>query len=592
LAADPYLHSDKTATFLDRKLWARILGLAKDHKWLAIGSLALLVVAEVLPLFQPRILRSMIDGPIAARNLDGILPYLLLFGAVALAGGVLEYARALMTQRLGLEVIHKLRLQLFGKLKGFHMDFFNRTPVGRLMQRLGNDVDSLNAMFTEGLVELSGALLMIVYAIIFMFVLDWKLALASLVVLPGMLYATAVFRRVVRASNVQIRGLMAEMNARMQESLAGVNIVRIFGRAPEIEKRLDGANRETRDAWFQNVRYYAYYFPTLNTLTELSLVLLFFTGAFLFYGDQVTLGTLVAFSWYTGMFFRPLREISDKITSLQSALAAGERVFTLYDTQASLPEGTRAALPTPFRLRFEKVSFAYPGGPEVLRNVSFDLKEGESVAVVGATGSGKSTLMALATKFYLPTSGRVLVGDHAVEEYSEEALRGSMALIPQDVHLFSESIAFNVALSPDYDLARVEEVCRQVRAHEFIARMPEGYHTPLRQRGENLSTGQRQLLALARALYQRPRLLLLDEATASVDTETEALLQEALGKVLKQVTTIVVAHRLSTIRNADRILVMHKGEIREEGTHQELLTKGGIYATLYQLQNFEGEAGA
>jgi ATP-binding cassette subfamily B protein len=568
----------------------RILSLAKDHKWLAIASLALLVVAEMLPLFQPRILRSMIDGPIADRNLDGIMPYLLGFGALALGGGILEYARALMTQKLGLEVIHKLRLQLFGKLKGFHMDFFNRTPVGRLMQRLGNDVDSLNAMFTEGLVELSGALLMIAYAIVFMFVLDWRLALATLVVLPGMLYATAVFRRVVRASNVKIRGLMAEMNARMQESLAGVNIVRIFGRAPAIEARLDGANRETRDAWFQNVKYYAYYFPTLNSLTEISLVLLYFTGAFLFYSEYTTLGTLVAFSWYTGMFFRPLREISDKITSLQSALAAGERVFTLYDTEASLPEGTVTTLPTPFRMRFDEVSFAYPGGPEVLHKVSFQIREGESVAVVGATGSGKSTLMSLCTKFYLPTSGRVFVGDHVIEDYAESALRGVMALIPQDVHLFSESIAFNVALSPDYDLARVEEVCRQVRAHEFIAKMPEGYTTILRQRGENLSTGQRQLLALARALYQRPRLLLLDEATASVDTETEALIQEALGKVLKQVTTIVVAHRLSTIRNADRILVMHKGEIREEGNHQELLAKGGIYAKLYQLQNFEGEA--
>jgi ATP-binding cassette subfamily B multidrug efflux pump len=588
LASNDYLHRDKTASFLDRKLWVRILGLAKDHKWLALSALALLVVAEILPLFQPRILRSMIDGPIKDRDLDGILPFLAAFGLVALGAGALEYTRALLTQRLGLEVIHNLRLKLFGKLKGFHMDFFNRTPVGRLMTRLGNDVDSLNGMFTEGLVELSGALLMIFYAIVFMFFLDWKLALASLVVLPLMLYATSVFRKKVRASNVRIRGLMAEMNARMQESLAGVNIVRIFGRGPAIERRLDGANRETRDAWFENVKYYAYYFPVLNGLTEISLVLLYFTGAFLFYGEHTTLGTLVAFSWYTGMFFRPLREISDKVTALQSALAAGERVFTLYDTEASLPEGNIAAIPSPFRLRFENVAFAYPGGPEVLHGVSFAIREGESVAVVGATGSGKSTLIALCSKFYMPTSGRVLVGDHPMEDYSEAALRAGMALIPQDVHLFSESIAFNVALTPDFDLARVEEVCRHVQAHDFIARLPQGYLTPLRARGENLSTGQRQLLALARALYQRPKLLLLDEATASVDTDTEGLIQAALGRVLKEVTTIVVAHRLSTIKNADRILVMHKGEIREEGTHQALLIQGGIYAKLYQLQNFEG----
>jgi ATP-binding cassette subfamily B protein len=584
--ANDYLHSDKSASFLDRKLWLRILGLAADKKLLAFSALGLLIVSEILPLFQPQLLKNMIDGPIKNRDLDGIAKFLLGFGLVAIGAGVLEYLRALATQRLGLEIIHSLRLTLFRKVHGFHMDFFNRTPVGRLMTRLGNDVDSLNSMFTEGLIELAGALLLILYAVVFMFVLDWKLALASLVVLPGMLFATSVFRKKVRESNVEIRKLLAEMNSRMQESLSGVHIVRIFGRSRDIEKRLDQANSETRDAWFRNVRYYAYYFPAISGLTELSLVLLYFAGAWFFYHDQTTLGTLVAFSWYTGMFFRPLREISDKITALQSALAAGERVFTLYDTEASLPEGTRTELPSPFRMRFEDVRFAYPGGPEVLHGVSFEIREGESVAVVGATGSGKSTLIALASKFYLPTGGRVLIGDHPVEEYSEQALRRRMALIPQDVHLFSESIAFNVALTPDYDLARVEEVCRHVRAHEFIASLPEGYLTPLRQRGENLSTGQRQLLALARALYQDPKLLLLDEATASVDTHTEGLLQEALGKVLKEVTTIVVAHRLSTIKNADRILVMHKGEIREVGTHAELLAKGGIYAKLYQLQSF------
>lgn len=590
MATEPYLHSDKAASFLDRRLWLRILSLAADKKLLGFTALGLLVISEILPLFQPQLLRKMIDGPIHDRNMDGIFPYLIGFGLLALGGGALEYMRALATQRLGLEVIHSLRLRLFHKLQGFHMDFFNRTPVGRLMTRLGNDVDSLNSMFTEGLIELAGALLLIVYAVVFMFVLDWKLAAASLVVLPLMLLATSVFRKKVRASNVHIRKLLAEMNARMQESLSGVHIVRIFGRSRDVERRLDGVNAETRDAWYQNIRYYAYYFPTISGLTEISLVLLYFTGAWFFYHGETTLGTLVAFSWYTGMFFRPLREISDKITALQSALAAGERVFTLYDTEASLPEGDRAELPAPFRMRFEDVRFAYPGGPEVLHGISFGIREGESVAVVGATGSGKSTLISLASKFYLPTGGRILIGDHPIEEYSEAALRGHMALIPQDVHLFSESIAFNVALRPDFDLARVEEVCRHVRAHEFIASLPEGYLTPLRQRGENLSTGQRQLLALARSLYQSPRLLLLDEATASVDTETEGLIQEALGKVLKEVTTIVVAHRLSTIKNADRILVMHKGEIREEGTHQALLAQGGIYAKLYQLQSF-GDAG-
>ena len=560
--------------------------LAANKKGLAFFALALLLTSEILPLFQPRILKGLIDGPIRNKHFDQMTPFLLGFAALAIAGGVLEYLRAFASQRLGLDVIHNLRVQLFHKLQGFHMDFFNRTPVGRLMTRLGNDVDSLNSMFTEGLIELSGALLTIVYAVIFMFILDWKLAAASLVVLPFMIIVTSIFRKRVRESNSLIRGLLAELNSIMQESLSGVHIVRIFGRSADMEKRFDGVNTKTRNAWFDNVRYYAYYFPSLNTLTELSLVLLYFCGAFLFYRHHTSLGTLIAFSWYTGLFFRPLREISDKVTALQSALAAAERVFTLYDTEASLPEGTKTDLPSPFSLSFNNVHFSYPSGPEVLRGVSFTIREGESVAVVGATGSGKSTLISLCSKFYLPTQGKVLVGNNPIEDYSEAALRSRMALIPQDVHLFADSIAFNVALSPTFDLARVEEVCRHVRAHEFISKMPEGYLSPLRQRGENLSAGQRQLLALARALYQQPKLLLLDEATASVDTETEGLLQEALIKVLKEVTTIVVAHRLSTIKNADRILVMHKGQIREEGNHAQLLALGGIYAKLYQLQSF------
>ncbi len=586
MANSPYLHEDKTASFLDRRLWLRIMKLAANKKGLAFFALALLLTSEILPLFQPRILKGLIDGPIRNKHFDQMTPFLLGFAALAIAGGVLEYLRAFASQRLGLDVIHNLRVQLFHKLQGFHMDFFNRTPVGRLMTRLGNDVDSLNSMFTEGLIELSGALLTIVYAVIFMFILDWKLAAASLVVLPFMIIVTSIFRKRVRESNSLIRGLLAELNSIMQESLSGVHIVRIFGRSADMEKRFDGVNTKTRNAWFDNVRYYAYYFPSLNTLTELSLVLLYFCGAFLFYRHHTSLGTLIAFSWYTGLFFRPLREISDKVTALQSALAAAERVFTLYDTEASLPEGTKTDLPSPFSLSFNNVHFSYPSGPEVLRGVSFTIREGESVAVVGATGSGKSTLISLCSKFYLPTQGKVLVGNNPIEDYSEAALRSRMALIPQDVHLFADSIAFNVALSPTFDLARVEEVCRHVRAHEFISKMPEGYLSPLRQRGENLSAGQRQLLALARALYQQPKLLLLDEATASVDTETEGLLQEALIKVLKEVTTIVVAHRLSTIKNADRILVMHKGQIREEGNHAQLLALGGIYAKLYQLQSF------
>lgn len=583
-----YLSEDKVARFLDSRLWLRLISLAKGHKGTAFTAFFFLLTSEILPVLQPRILQKMIDGPIKSRHLEGIAPYMMAFVALVLLSGAFEYFRAVASQKLGLFIIHELRVRIFSRLQGFSMDFFHRTPVGRLMTRLGNDIDSLSSMFTEGLIELLGAMLMIAYAVGFMLWLDWRLALASLAVLPLMIITTSVFREKVRKNNSVIRGLLAELNSTMQESLAGIHIVRIFGRVAQQVRRFDEVNRKTKEEWFKNVRYYSVFFPVISGLTELSLAILYFTGAWFFFRGTVSLGTLVAFSWYTGLFFRPLRELSDKITALQSALAAAERVFTLYDTHAALPAGTAAEFPDRPSVRFESVTFGYDPGKPVLSEVSFAVEPGESVAIVGATGSGKSTTIALCNRFYLPDAGRILIGGRPIAEFEERALRRNVSLISQDVYLFSESIAFNVALGPDFDLARVEEVCRYVNAHDFISRMPEGYLTPLKERGENLSAGQRQLMAFARALYHGPKILLLDEATSSVDTATEALVQESLDKILKDMTSIVVAHRLSTIQKATRILVMHKGRIREQGSHQELLRLGGIYHKLYQLQNFDG----
>jgi ATP-binding cassette subfamily B protein len=603
-----YLSEDRTASFLDRTLWLRLASLASAHKGLAGSAFALLIVSEILPLFSPRILKAMIDGPIASRDMSGITPYMAAFVALIVANGALEYLRAVTSQRLGLTIIHDLRLRLFARLQGYSMDFFHRTPLGRLMTRLGNDTDSLSNMFTEGLIDLLGALLMIAYAVVFMFVLDWRLALASLAVLPFMLLTTSWFRERVRRSNVVIRGRLAELNAIMQESLAGIHIVRIFGKVGDQVRRFDQVNRATRDAWFDNVRYYSLFFPAISGLTEISLALLYFAGAWFFFRDLTSLGTLVAFTWYTGLFFRPLREISDKITALQGALAAAERVFTLYDAgdaagapeadgavpaatrrTAVLPDGTARDFPARVEVAFDRVHFGYDPDKPVLADVSFRVKEGESLAIVGATGSGKSTIISLCNRFYLPDQGRILIGGRPLADFADETLRRHVSLISQDVHLFSESVAFNVALSREPDRARVEEVCRYVNAHGFISRLEGGYDSRLKERGENLSAGQRQLLAFARALYHGPRILLLDEATSSVDTETESLVQEALDKILRSMTSIVVAHRLSTIQKATRILVLHKGRVREEGTHQELLRLGGIYHKLYRLQGLGEE---
>jgi len=586
MAGPEVIEADKVRSFLDRRLWIRLAVLVREHRLLAVFSFALLLIAEILPLFMPRVLRAMIDGPIKQRHLDAIFPYLLAFLGLTIGAGLLEYLRSITSQKLGLDIIHTLRTTLFRKVLRFDMAFYHRTPVGRLMTRFSNDVDALSSMFTEGLVELLGNLCLLGYAVIFMLVLDWKLALASLLVLPAMWINTTVFRKRVRASNTEIRGHVAAMNSNLQESLTGIPIVKIFNRMGSVRLEFDRVNRELREAWHRNVGYYATFFPFNFGLTEISLTLLSFAGAWLFYRHQTTLGTLIAFSWYTGLFYRPLRELSDKITALQSAMAAAERVFTLYDTEAETPDGSESLPEGLPGIVFDRVRFSYRTGKEVLHGISFTVKPGEMVALVGATGSGKSTLVNLISRFYLPQEGRLTLGGVAIQDLKESSLRQKMAVIPQDVYLFAESVAFNIALRPDFDLARVEAVCRLVNAHGFIERMPEGYLTFLKERGENLSVGQRQLLAFARALYQKPSLLILDEATASVDSETEHLVQQALDTVLREVTSVVVAHRLSTIQRAHRILVFHKGEVREEGNHQELLALGGIYYKLYQLQSF------
>jgi ATP-binding cassette subfamily B protein len=561
-----------------------------QHKLLVVVSFVGILAGEFLPQFQPKILMDMIDGPIAQGELHRLWPYGAWFLAIVMVSSALRYISTVASQTLALRIIHSLRQELFQKVQSYHIDFFKRTPVGRLMTRLTNDIDSLNAMFSSGFVELAGSFLLLIFPIFFMLYLDWRLALVSLVCIPFMTYFTSLFRVKVRNINTHIRKSIAELNTRMQESLSGNHIVQIFGKSQEQFKAFDQINFKLQNQWFKNVLYHAIYFPFVAGLTEIGLSIMYFFGAYLFLQDAVSLGTLVAFSWYMGMFWRPLREIGEKFTQLQGALSAAERVFTLVDLDASLPQGThREWKPGDKQVVFKDVSFGYTPDSPVLKNISFSVNKGETLAIVGATGSGKSTLISLCNRFYIPDSGSIYLGDQPIEAYSLGVLSKQVAFIPQDVYLFAETIAFNIALSDNVDMDKLERVCRYANAHHFVASLPNQYQTRLTERGQNLSTGQRQLLAIARALYQEPDILLLDEATSSIDTETEALVQNALEKLTQQVTTIVVAHRLSTIRSAHQILVMHKGEIQEQGNHQELLAQNGLYKKLYELQDIENQ---
>ncbi|MFC1585419.1 ABC transporter ATP-binding protein [Fibrobacterota bacterium] len=582
-----YLTEDKTIKFLDRKLWQRLGMMFRGHEVLVSIAFACVMAAEFLPQFQPRLLMQIVDGPVQNRDMAGIFPYGMMFLAVVFLSGALKYIASVSSQAVALRIIHKLRLDLFSRVQRYSLVFFKRTPVGRLMTRLTSDIDAITTMFSEGFVDLAGALLMLIFPILFMFALNWKLALAVLAVTPLVATATSIFRIKVRAVNVKIRGTIAALNTLMQESLSGNHILQMFGKLNQQKEMFHGINSELKQHWLRNVLYYAVYFPVVNGLTEISIMAMYFIGGYLFFRDQVTVGTLMAFSWYMGMFWRPMREISERYTQLQSALAAAERVFTLSDLSGELPAGNCEANPGPVTLACENVSFCYKENQPVLKNISFTLEEGENLALVGATGSGKSTLVSLCNGSYLPDSGGIKLNGQLIQDYRPGIIQGIMSYVPQDVYLFAESVAFNIALSDHVDLDRMKEVCRYVNAHSFISQMREGYQSRITERGENLSTGQRQLLAFARALYHNPRILLLDEATSAIDTETEELIQDAMGKLTMGITSLVVAHRLSTIKAADRILVLHKGEIREQGTHRELLAKKGIYRKLYQLQKTE-----
>ncbi len=580
-----YLHEDKTLKFLDRNLWLRLGKMLKGHIPLLTLALITVFISQLLPQYFPKILMGVVDGPIKNRDLEGIYPYVLKFISLIAITGLLQYVSSIAGQLTALKIIHQFRLDLFKQLQTYQLDFFKRTPVGRLMTRLTNDVDSLNAMFAEGFIDLISAGLMLIFPVFFIFQLNWKMALVSLAVTPLMLISTSLFRTKVREINILIRKSIAELNTKIQENLSGNYIVQIFGKSQDKFREFDAINHKLKEQWEKNVLYFSRYFPAINSLTEISLIMMYFVGAYLFLKDEVSLGTIMAFSWYMGMFWRPLREISDKYTMLQSALAAAERVFTLFDIKATLPNGNKGlSTGSPLTLRFEEVYFQYEPGEDILKNINCEFREGETVAIVGATGSGKSTMLSLANYFYPPTQGQVLLNDEPLQNYKLAELSSLIGFIPQDVYLFAQSVAFNIALSDDINQEKMKEVCSYVNADSFIEKLPQGYETVLKERGENLSTGQRQLLAFARALYQDSRFLLLDEATSSIDTQTEQLIQDALDKLTHRLTCIIVAHRLSTIKNASKILVMHKGEIRESGTHKELMEKNGIYQKLYELQ--------
>jgi ATP-binding cassette subfamily B protein len=555
----------------------------------------------MLQLAQPYLMKLAIDRYIPAGDLSGVNRIALWYFCILAAGFCLEFTQTWLLQTTGQRIMFDMRMQIYQHLQRLALRFYDRNPVGRLMTRVTTDVDVINDMFTSGVVSIFGDVFTLAGIMIVMLSMNWRLALVAFAVLPLIFLVTQWFRRHVRESYRTVRRLIARINAYLQEHITGMGTVQLFRREARAYRTFEGINQEHRIANVDSIFYYAVFYPAIEVIGALAAALTIWYGGRSVLQGSLTLGSLVAFLLYSQRFFRPISDMSEKFNILQAAMASSERIFKLLDEPVTIQNPADSGLARRSAEReggslnrghivFERVWFAYnptdAGEPDwVLRDVSFEVKPGERVGVVGATGAGKSTLINLLLRFYDVSRGRILVDGVDVREMDLHDLRALFSLVLQDVHLFSGTIADNIRLGhAGISDAAVQSAAAAVHADSFVSRLPGGYASPVAERGATLSVGQKQLLSFARALAFDPRILVLDEATSSVDTETEILIRDALHVLMSGRTTIAIAHRLSTIQDMDKILVLHKGQLRESGTHQELLAHRGIYFKLYQLQ--------
>ncbi len=593
----------------DARLMRRLLGYLRPYWWAVGLAVLLLLLGAGLAVVGPNLTRRVLDVAVPGRDLGLLRDLTLLYAGALVLNFLADYGQALITAWLGQRVMGDLRLQLFAHLQRLSIPYFDRHPVGRIMTRVTSDVETLNELFSSGVVTVFGDVFTLAAIILSMLAIDWRLALVAFAVIPFMGLAVAAFRRRVRESFREIRIRLARINAFLQEHLSGMRVVQLFSRERASAERFAAINRDHLRAHLRSITIYAVFFPVVEFLTTVALALLLWYGGLRVLEGTLTVGVVAAFIQLTRRFFEPLQDLSEKYNLLQSAMASAERIFQLLDTAPTVTEPVRArVLPAQVRgeVAFEGVWFSYGGaarppagapdpaegellpqqaaGGWVLRDVSFTARPGETVALVGHTGAGKSTVISLLLRFYDPQRGRITVDGVDLRELSTDHLRALIGFVPQDLFLFTGDILRNLRLDGAVDDARAQEAARRVGADRFIERIPQGYAHVLGERGKSLSVGERQLLSFARALAREPRILVLDEATSSVDAEAEAAIQRALAELMRGRTSLVVAHRLSTIQHADQILVLHHGVIRERGTHRSLLRRDGLYRRLYELQ--------
>ena len=580
--------ADKTGNAFDIKIFSRLMGFAKKYRLYFFTAASSTILLSFFAAARPYILMLTIDEGVIPKDSNALLHYVLLMFGVLGIEVLLEFTFIYFSNWVGQHIIRDIRAKIFRHILQFKMAYFDKNAVGKLVTRVVSDIETISAFFTQGVFKITSDILKMLVVTVIMLVMNWQLALITLSVLPILIYATKRFQIAIKATFQEVRNQVSNLNSFVQERVTGMKIVQLFNREKIEYDNFKEINNKHKQAYIKTIWYYSIFFPIAEIFSSIAIGLLVWFGGLQVVDQSVaSVAEIFAFIMYAQMLFQPLRQIADKFNQLQMGIVSGERVFNIIDTNSSIvKKGTLEAENLKGNIKFENVRFSYIKGEEVLKGISLEVKEGQTVAIVGATGAGKSTIINLINRFYEIDSGEITVDTVPVQNYELESLRKQVAIVLQDVFLFSDSILNNITLKNDsISLAEVTLAAKQIGIHEFIMTLPGNYSYNVKERGGMLSSGQRQLIAFLRAYVSKPSILILDEATSSVDSYAEQMIQFATETITKDRTSIVIAHRLATIKQADKIILMDKGLIVEQGTHQELLVKeNGYYKNLYEKQ--------